>query len=64
MIYENKDSIEGKLNTIISLLRESIAIQKNMLNFFLSIEKRENGGYDVNFEQYLTEVKKDNVIIE
>jgi hypothetical protein len=49
----------AKLDHIASLIKESISLQKEQLNFFVAIDKREMGLDDTNSLEYLTELRND-----
>ncbi len=48
-----------KFDTLISLMKESIGLQRDIFTFFVAIDKREMGLEDTNAQEYLTELKND-----
>lgn len=51
--------ISGKLDSLISLMKEMSSSQRDLLSFFVAIDRREMGMDDVNSKEYLTELTKD-----
>lgn len=53
------DEISEKMNLVISGIKELVATQKELLTFFVALDRREMGLNDVNSQEYLTELRKD-----
>ncbi len=51
--------VSGKLDILISLMKETANLQRDLLTFFVALDKREMGMEDTNSQEYLTELRKD-----
>jgi hypothetical protein len=63
-VHSNKQNvlltdISGKFDSLISLMKEMSSSQRDLLSFFVAIDRREMGMSDTNSQEYLTELKKD-----
>jgi len=51
--------VNTRLDAVISLVKELSSIQREQLNFFVAIDKRDMGALDTNSQEYLTELRND-----
>lgn len=49
-----------KVDETNSILKELVMLQREQLNFFVALDRREMGMEDTSSAEYLTELRKDN----